>query len=90
MVGLLDMLGEIVRVGELLGRNDGTTDGWVVGDADVVGGVETEGDADGDADGLVEIEGDSVGWTDKVGDEEGESVGWDDSVGDNVGSEVVG
>ncbi len=32
-----------------------------MGDADVVGRVETEGDADGDTDGLAETEGDSVG-----------------------------
>ena len=90
MVGLLDMLGAVVRVGELLGRNDGAKDGWFVGDAEVVGKMEIEGEADGDADGLVEIEGDPVGWTDEVGDEEGKSVGWEDSVGDKVGSDVVG
>lgn len=90
MVGLLDMVGEDVRVGELLGRNDGTPDGWVVGDFDVVGEKEIEGEVDGDADGLVEIEGDPVGWKDKVGEVEGESVGWVDSVGDKVGSDVVG
>jgi len=52
VVGLLDMLGDIVIVGELLGSNDGATDGAIVGELDV----------DGDDEGL--IEGSGEGWLD--------------------------
>ena len=39
-VGLLDMVGEVVSVGELLGLNDGAKDGCIEGDFDVDGNCE--------------------------------------------------
>jgi len=106
MVGLLDMLGEDVSVGEVLGLNEGDTDGCrliegeEVGSTDTVGDWEMVGKADGDIDGLTEIEGNIVGCVDIVGDTdgrlvgiddmEGEEVGYRDIVGDKVGSAVVG
>lgn len=49
MVGLLDLLGDVVIVGELLGKNDGTTDGKLDGAFDIVG--DSEGFAEGKVEG---------------------------------------
>ena len=39
-VGLLDMVGEVVSVGEMLGLNNGAKDGCIEGDFDVDGNCE--------------------------------------------------
>jgi len=84
-VGLLDMLGKDDSVGEVLGLNDGETDGWVVGEVDV----------DGDCEGL--IEGEELGSTDMVGNWEmvgnadGDVDGLIEMEGNMVGSvDIVG
>ncbi len=68
MVGLLDMLGAVVSVGELLGRIEGEADG------DAVGLVKVEGDPVGLTNKVGDDEGKSVGWEDSVGNKVGSDV----------------
>jgi len=50
-VGLLDVVGDVVTVGESLGLDDGAIDGCAEGDLDVVGNEERDGCEEGCDDG---------------------------------------